>query len=244
MEITRGKLIQFLEREDGDSALEELISRELIKSKAKERGLTATDDEINRRMAIRADSSLMKTGVPFEQWLKDSGRTLDDYRETERMQILSAKLAIPESVEKSFFEKNKDQLKDPRANMPWNSEAVIYRQIVVASKAEAEAIAKQVDAAKDKDAAFAQVAKDKSLDPMTRARGGMLEPHAQGTDHAGGKGDWRKPCSRWRRARRPRRSLTNRRAPVLRRRHLPSGRWRSWSSAIRRMRLGWKTMRM
>ncbi len=174
--ITRGQLVQFLERQDGGTALEELISRELIKAKAKERGITASDEEINRRMAIREDTTLMKTGVPFVQWVKDNGQSVDDSRETERVQVLTAKLAIPPSVEKSFFEANKDQLKA----LPYNAESVIYRQIIVGSKAEAEAVAKQVAGAKDKELAFAELAKEKSLDPVTRACGGMPNPMFKG----------------------------------------------------------------
>jgi len=168
-EYTRGDVLQAFARDDTGAMLRELISRQLIQQRAKERGLQVTDEELNRRYAVTADEALAETGKNYEQWLKEHGQTVDTWKQQARERALKAKVLIPQQQEQAFFEAHKQEL----AGLPHNNEAVIYRRLVVATRAEAEALRQQLQSAKNKDADFARLAGEKSLDAMTRTRGGM-----------------------------------------------------------------------
>ncbi len=165
--ITRAEVVKVLEQQDSGAALEGLIARQLVRQKAKERGITASKEEIERRLGAMSDYVLAESGQNLDQWLVEHGQTLDDLQQAVSLQVLTSKLIIPESEKKKFFEANKARLQD----LPHNNESVIYRRIVLGTKAEAEAVKKMLDGKADPD--IAKVAADKSLDPMTRPRGGM-----------------------------------------------------------------------
>jgi parvulin-like peptidyl-prolyl isomerase len=170
--ITRDEVCKFVEQQEGGSlaarALDALISRQLIRQKAKERGLKVTEEEIKARIASMKDDALASTGKSWEQMLGESGQTEADLRDQVSADLLVGKLLIPDSERKAWFEQNQEKLKD---YFPHNNESVIYRRIVVAEKAEAEAIRKELTTNKAAD--FAKLAEQKSIDPMTRDRGGM-----------------------------------------------------------------------
>jgi parvulin-like peptidyl-prolyl isomerase len=173
-EITRDEVCKLLEQQDGGSlaarALDALVSRQLIRQKAKERGLKVTAEEIKARIESMKDDALAGTGKSWEAMLAESGQTQADVEEQVSADLMVGKLLVPESERKVWFEKpeNQEMLKE---YFPQNSESVMYRRIVVASKAEAEAIRKELTTSKTVD--FAKLAEQKTLDPMTRDRGGM-----------------------------------------------------------------------
>jgi hypothetical protein len=115
---------------------------------------------------------LAGTGKDFEAWMAESGQTEEEVKSRISLQMLTAKLVILERDRQQYFEEHKEDL----ADLPHNNESVIYRQIVVASKEEAEAAHRELTEAKEgeKPADFAEVAQERSLDPMTRVRGGMV----------------------------------------------------------------------
>lgn len=174
-EITRDEVCKLLEQQDGGAvaarALDALISRQLIRQQAKERGLSATKEEIQARIDSMKDDALAGTGKSWEEMLAESGQTQAEVEDQISADILVGKLLIPESERKAWFEKPENQklLKD---YFPQNNESVIYRRIVVASKSEAEALRKELSTNKTAD--FAKLAEQKSIDPMTRDRGGMV----------------------------------------------------------------------
>jgi parvulin-like peptidyl-prolyl isomerase len=175
--VTKTQLDDALERsENGEAAkrtLDSLIVRELIREEAKKRSITVSKEELDRRMNALKDYVLAMTGKDFLSWLADSGQSEEEMRTSLSMQILTAKLVFTDTDRKRFFDDRQADLK----NMPHNNESVIYREIVVGSQQEAEAVRKELLAqAKDgkvSGEAFGKIAEQRSLDPNARRNGGM-----------------------------------------------------------------------
>ena len=175
--ITRTQLRAALEKENyGDAArrmLDSLIVRDLIREEAKKRDIEAGKEELDRRVEALKDYVLAMTGKDFATWLADTGQTEDDIKAETSVKVLLAKLVLSETDKKQYFEDNKQRLMD----LPHNNESVIYREIVVGSQQEAEAVRKELlaQAAEGKvsDDAFAKIAEERTLDPNGRRRGGM-----------------------------------------------------------------------
>jgi hypothetical protein len=113
------------------------------------------------------DYVLANTGKDFEAWLADTGQTEEDVMNQVSRHLLTAKLVLTTEDREAYFEAHKDELRE----LPHNSESVIFRQIVVGSEEEADAIYAELTSGDAAD--FAAVAEERSIDPMTRARGGM-----------------------------------------------------------------------
>jgi hypothetical protein len=130
-------------------------------------------EELDRRVEALKDYLLAMTGKDFATWLADTGQTEDDVKAEASVKILLAKLVLTDTDRKKYFEDNKQRLMD----LPHNNESVIYRETVVGSQQEAEAVRKELLAqakeGKVTDEAFAKVAEDRTLDPNGRRRGGM-----------------------------------------------------------------------
>ncbi len=152
----------------GQQTLDTLILGQLVRQEAQKRGITVSPEELEARIQQSADYTLARTGLNFEDWLKSTGQTKAEYEDHVSLRILTGKLVLPDKDRKKFFDANKARF----AQLPHNNESVIYRQIVVAKKKEAEDIRKQL--LSDDKADFAKIAKEKSLQPMTRDRGGMV----------------------------------------------------------------------
>jgi len=170
--ITRDEVCKFVEQQEGGGlaarALDALISRQLIRQKAKERGLKVTAEEVKARIESMKDDALASTGKSWEEMLVESGQTEADLQDQVSSDLLVGKLLIPDTERKAWFDQHQNELK---LYFPHNNESVIYRRIVVADKAEAEAIRKELTTNQAAD--FAKLAEQKSIDPMTRDRGGM-----------------------------------------------------------------------
>ncbi|MFB3883214.1 MAG: SurA N-terminal domain-containing protein [Armatimonadota bacterium] len=175
--ITKAQLYEALEKADNGDAgrrmLDSLIVRDLVREEAKKRNIEVGKQELDRRMAALADYLLAMTGKDFATYLSDNGLTEEDMRASVSSQMLLAKLVFTDTERQKYFEENKTQL----ADMPHNNESVIYRQVVVGSQSEAEAVRKELLAeakeGKVSDEAFAKVAEQRTLDPNGRRRGGM-----------------------------------------------------------------------
>jgi parvulin-like peptidyl-prolyl isomerase len=175
--ITRTQLREALEKENyGETArliLDSLIVRDLIREEAKKRDIEVSKEELDRRVDALKDYILAGTGKDFATWLADTGQTEDDIRAETSVKILLAKLVLTETDREKYFQDNKQRLME----LPHNNESVIYREIVVGSQQEAEAVRKELLAqakeGKVSDEAFAKVAEERSLDPNGRRRGGM-----------------------------------------------------------------------
>ena len=192
-QITDRDLFRALDQQDngdaGRRALDAVILRHLLRDEAEKRGLKADPKEVARRIEGVKDYVLASTGKNWEAWLKDTGQTEEDITDRVSLQVLTAKLVLSNAEKERYFEQNKERLKD----LPHLNESVIWRQIVVGTKAEAEAVRKELlQGAGDKAVTpvqFAKVAQERSLDPMTRSRGGMVGWQVKGKSPGPGMAD-------------------------------------------------------
>jgi parvulin-like peptidyl-prolyl isomerase len=175
--ITQRQLWQALEQSDNGEAgrrtLDSLIVRQLIRQEAQKRDITVSREELEARIEALKDYVLAATGKDFDTWLEETGQTEEDLANRISVQILTAKLVLPEDEREKFFEENKERLQ----TLPHNNESVIYRQTIVPSKEEAEAVYEELQAqsedGKVSGETFAKVAEERTLDPVQQQRGGM-----------------------------------------------------------------------
>jgi parvulin-like peptidyl-prolyl isomerase len=175
--ITQRQLWEALERADNGEAgrrtLDALIVRQLVRQEARKRDIEVSAEELARRMEGLKDYILAATGKDFQTWLDETGQTEDEVAGRISVQVLTGKLVLTPDDRERFFEQNKERL----ADLPHNNESVIYREIVVASREEADAVREQLlESASDgvvSGSDFAEVAEARSLDPLSARRGGM-----------------------------------------------------------------------
>jgi parvulin-like peptidyl-prolyl isomerase len=169
--ITQDQLWEFLEKSDNGSparqALDSLIVHQLLRLEAEKRDVRVAREEIDVRLEGMKDYVLATTGNDFDVWLEETGQTEQDVTNRISLQILTAKMVLTPEDRQKYFEANKEQF----AELPHNNESVIYRQIVVRSQEEADALYAELTGEGAPD--FAAIAEGRSLDPMTRSQGGM-----------------------------------------------------------------------
>jgi foldase protein PrsA len=147
-----------------------LISADWIIGEAKDRGITATDDEVKRQFDQTKKQSFPNDKA-YQKFLKTSGQTVDDLLFRVRLDVLSNKIReqltskssdVSNDQIKAYYEKNAQQFSQPeRRDLE-----------VVLTKAEAKANqAKQRVQAGQK---WSKVAKDLSVDPASKNQGGKL----------------------------------------------------------------------
>ncbi len=170
--ITQRQLWEYLEKsEEGVAArraLDSLIIHQLLRQEAEKRDIRVAREEIEARLEGMKDYVLASTGKDFASWLEDTGQTETDMMNRMSLQILMGKLVLAPEDREQYFETHKDQLSE----LPHNSKSVIYRQIIVVSREEADAI--YAELTREGGADFAAVAEEKSLDRVTASRGGMV----------------------------------------------------------------------
>lgn len=175
--ITQRQLWQQLEKADngqaGLMALDELILRQLVRQEADKRGVSVSEEELEERLSSFKDRVLVQTGKDFGQWLEETGQSEDDVKSNVSFNLLLTKLVLLPQDREAFFEESKDQLE----GLPSNSDAAILRQIVVASKEDADAVYQELTAGASGEGGepdFSKIAEERSMDPMTSYRGGMV----------------------------------------------------------------------
>ena len=157
----------------GARTLDSLVVRQLIRQEADKRGVSVGREDLDARLEGIRDYVLAATGKSFDVWLADTGQSEEDLTSRLSTEILRGKLVFTDEDRKAYFEANKPRLEA----LPHNNESVIYREIIVASREEAEAVRKELLAGVSGDTVtgekFGDVAAEKTLDPMGRTRGGM-----------------------------------------------------------------------
>lgn len=157
----------------GAKTLDSLVLRQLIRQEADKRSVSVSREELDARLEGIKDYVLAATGKSFDVWLADTGQSEEDLTSRLSVEILRGKLVFTDEDRKAYFEANKQRLEA----LPHNSESVIYREIILASKEDAEVARTEVLAGATGDTVtgekFGEVAAEKTLDPMGRTRGGM-----------------------------------------------------------------------
>jgi len=148
-----------LESEDGKAmlaqmrrqVLDSMIERVLIEQAAAQEGVTISEQELEA--AIRDTIGEGGGQATFEEWLRTSGLTYEDFREELRFQLLAQ--AVFEWI---------------TASVPTTGEQVHARHILVGTEEEARAVLTRLQAGED----FASLASELSQDQNTKEAGGDL----------------------------------------------------------------------
>lgn len=131
--------------------LEDMINLAVIEQVAATQGITVTQNAVDTTAAKTIEDGGGRAG--FEQWLRDTGQTEDDYKNMIRSQLLVE--AIGDKV---------------TGQLPENAPQVHVRHILLDSKEKAEDVLKQAQDGGD----FSQLAKKFSADQTTKDQSGDL----------------------------------------------------------------------
>ena len=131
--------------------LEDMISLIVIEQAAATQGITVTQQAVTEAM----DKSIEENGgrAGFEQWLKQTDQTEDDYRDMIRAQLLTLEVGEAQA-----------------GNLPDKAPQAHVRHILVDSEEKAQDVLSQLQNGGD----FAALAKDTSIDQVTKDQGGEL----------------------------------------------------------------------
>ncbi|MCL7455024.1 MAG: peptidylprolyl isomerase, partial [Anaerolineae bacterium] len=132
-----------------EDVLEGMIDSVLVEQGSVQLGLSLTAEEVQRQ--LEADITAGGGQEAFEEWLRATGQTRDDFEEMLRQSMLSQRVA--EAV---------------TGDVPAEAEQVHARLIMVDTETKAEELLAQLQAGAD----FAALARDHSMDVATRENGG------------------------------------------------------------------------
>lgn len=110
--ITRFEVIKLLERQGGQQALDNLITRKLISQEAKKLNISISQEKINAELdQLRA--SLEESGTSLEDALALQGQNLQGLTEDIRLQklveeILAENIVVSDEETSKYFEENRD----------------------------------------------------------------------------------------------------------------------------------------
>ena len=159
-----------------DTALANLITTRWIAGEAADRGITASDTDVQNWIKQNIGNASQ-----FQKQAKAAGFTPDQAREQARVIVLSQELqkqviptqapTVSEELVKNFYEANKSQFTQP--------ETRDVREIVNKDKAKVDK-AKAILQKDDSDSSWKKVAAKYSTDKATKSNGGLRQGVAQG----------------------------------------------------------------
>jgi parvulin-like peptidyl-prolyl isomerase len=147
-----------------------LISADWIIGEGKDRGITATDDEVKRQFAQTKKQSF-PTDKAYQRFLKTSGQTVPDLLFRVKLDVLSNKIrekltsgtsSVNNDAVKKYYQDNEKQFSQPERR---DLEVVLTKTLSKANEAK-----RRVQGG-DK---WATVAKQLSIDPASKTQGGKL----------------------------------------------------------------------
>lgn len=168
-EITKDMLYDELVKTGGEAALNNLINQTIVDQAAKQKNITVTQAEVDERVKQMLEQ--YGSQEQLDQILQQYGMTMDNFKENLMNNLKITKLINPEVSDKEVsetFEQYKEQFNTP--------EQIRTSEIVVKTEDEAKAIVKELEGGKD----FAELAKAKSLDTVTKEKGGDTDFYAKG----------------------------------------------------------------
>ncbi len=162
-----------------DAAVSDLLLAAWVTGEAEERGIEVTDREIDEELET-VKSQQFDTEKAFDQFLEDSGFTLDEARQRIALQLISDRIqtavlpedpTVDEEEIETFYDENLAQFQQP--------EARDVRVILTKDEADADEALAALEA--DSSAkSFDEVAKKFSVDEATKSTGGLRQAVVEG----------------------------------------------------------------
>ncbi len=164
-DITKDELYDLMVKQNGQQALDALISQKIIELEAKKQKVTVSDADVQKEMEKYYETYGGQEA--FKQALEASGYSMDDIKKEMALslkinKLLEPRIKITEEEMKKYFEENKEQFAQPKQ--------VKASHILVETEEKANEIKKKLADGED----FAQLAKDNSTDTQTKDKGGDL----------------------------------------------------------------------
>lgn len=171
VKITKAELYDKLVKGGGTSTLQGLIQKELVNQEVAKQNITIDQTDIDAKLDTFIESYGSKEALV--QALDSYGMTLDDLLDDISMnekltKLLESQITITDDQIKETFELYKESFNTP--------EQVRASIILVATEEEANDIIKQLKEGAD----FAELAKSKSLDTLTKDNGGDTDFFGRG----------------------------------------------------------------
>ncbi len=162
--ITEQDLTERMKKNYGEQVLGDMVFRAMVDNAFEKAGLEITEEELNR--ALEQDKQQAPNEQMWEQMLASRGMTSEEYQEEKKFRMKVEKLTqneieVTDAKLKQFFEENRDRFQQP--------EMVEMSEIIVSSQEEAQKIYSQLQENPD---LFGDLARQHSLSPQTRERGG------------------------------------------------------------------------
>ncbi|WP_166241763.1 peptidylprolyl isomerase [Paenibacillus turpanensis] len=169
--ITQQQLYDAMVKQGGEQTLDALITEALVNQQVKKNNITVTDEEVNAE--IEEIKKNFPTEEEFNMILEQNNLTMDSLKVEMKKQVslnklLEPQVTVTEEDMKIYYDSNKPLFVKP--------EQVRASHILLKTKEEAEVVLKQLQEGAD----FATVAKEKSQDPGSGARGGDLSYFGRG----------------------------------------------------------------
>lgn len=169
--ISKDRLYDELVVAGGKATLDNLITQELIAQEAKAASVTVTDADVDSEIALIKKS--FGSDEEFTATLAQYNMTLESLKKDTKInltirKILEPKTDVTDEEMKQFYDTNKESLGTPAQ--------IQASHILVATKEEADAILAELKKGGD----FAAIAKEKSIDPGSKDKGGDLGFFAKG----------------------------------------------------------------
>lgn len=178
--ITRTQLADFLIDSFGKEGMDILIRRVLVDQEAKKQDIKLSEKEVNERTEklVELEVNKLKNRYgsenqdAFASDLTKMGYDEDTLRKklTERVEIDVRPQLLAEKLIKNTITITEEELLDVYEEK--YGEKIQVRQIVVKTKGEAEELIKKIKGGAD----FETLAKDKSIDRPSAAKGGLMDP--------------------------------------------------------------------
>ncbi len=154
-----------------------LISSQWVLNEAKELGVNVSDAEVKKQFEKIKSTQFPKAGE-FQKFLQSSGQTVSDLLLRVKLNMLSTKIqqkiakqkhAVTEQDVAKYYEQNKSRYGTP--------EKRTVAEILTKTEEAAKTAKKEIESGKS----FASVAKAVSIDPTTKAHGGLIVGLTKGT---------------------------------------------------------------
>ncbi|MDO9534402.1 MAG: peptidylprolyl isomerase [Bacillota bacterium] len=165
--ITMDELYEVMLKEGGRDFLDRLIANRLILQEGEKLGITVSDEEIDAEIQSVINENFYGNVEIFRQAIEQYGTTEEAIRDDLSIEMVLRKIAksqieVTDEVAREYFLSNQGLY-----NI---SEQVEARHILLETKEQAEELIQLLDSGSD----FAELARENSIDTVSRADGGKL----------------------------------------------------------------------